>query len=103
MPDTTAAQAAWQAAKDEFPDCVDFKDTSILTCSSITDALTAVYAVEKEHARIHNASVMNKLLSTPVQIIMRLAPALDVFCQMEPMILCPIWGSLRLMCMVRAK
>ncbi|KAK8103185.1 hypothetical protein PG984_016331 [Apiospora sp. TS-2023a] len=98
--DRSSVQKAWLAAKDQFSDCLDDSASHILTRTTIHDALAAVDVLEREYAVTHKSDATKKALGSALYTISRLAPALDVFCQTEPMILCPIWGSVRLMCMV---
>lgn len=98
----TAAERAWKAAKDKFQGNLSDAEEAHLAHSTVGDAFKAVADVEQRYASSSRSRKAGALLRGPLAVVARLSPALDVFSQMEPSIMCPIWGSMRIMVMVAA-
>lgn len=95
------AERAWREAKDLFVGNLSDLEKSYLAHSTIIDAFSAVSDLEGQYELSSKSRKVGSLLRGPLEVVGRLAPALDVFSQVEPSIICPIWGSLRVMVMVR--
>ena len=98
-----AAERAWKAAKDKFKGNLSDAEEAHLAHSTINDAFKAVADVEQRYASSSRSRKAGALLRGPLEVVARLSPALDVFSQVEPSIMCPIWGSMRIMVMVAAQ
>jgi len=97
-----AAEQAWKAAKDAFQGNLSPAEEAHLAHSTISDAFKAVVDTEHRYVSSSRSRQAGALLRGPLEVVARLSPALDVFSQVEPSILCPIWGSMRIMVMVAA-
>ena len=98
----TAAEHAWKAAKDAFQGNLSPAEEAHLAHSTISDAFKEVADIEQRYASSSKSRKAGALLRGPLEVVARLSPALDVFSQIEPSIMCPIWGSMRIMVMVAA-
>jgi hypothetical protein len=98
-----AAEQAWKDAKDAFQGNLSPIEQTHLAHSTVGDAFKAVADIEEHHASSSRSRKAGSFLRGPLEVVARLSPALDVFSQVEPSILCPIWGSLRIMVMVTAQ
>lgn len=78
-------------------------DRQILTVSSPDDLTSIMKDWAKQHAKQSNTRKCLNSLKPLLDGLNRFAPAIDVFCNAEPLgILSLLWGSLRLVLIVRA-
>ena len=70
--------------------------------TSLDTLLGVVTDLDARHAQYSHSRRATSALKPLIESLNDLFPAFDVFAQMNTSILSPIWGSIRLMCTVRA-
>jgi hypothetical protein len=90
----------WEAAKARFLQGLSAAEVKKFKEATLENLFYDASATQKQHARGSKSWVWQQRLASLVDGIDDYGKALDVFPNMSPMILAPIWGSLRVVLQV---
>jgi hypothetical protein len=92
----------WDAAKARFLDGLSQKERQKFGDATPENLFYDASACQKKHARGSRSWVMQQKVTSLVEGIEDYGKALDVYANASSLILCPIWGSIRVVLHVSA-
>jgi len=86
----------WEAAKNRFLAGLSQEEVQKFKDATLENVFYGASASQKQHAQGSKAWMLQERLTSLVDGIMEYEKALDVYSNTSALILCPIWGSLRI-------
>ncbi len=95
------AQDAWTRARDRFMEDLNEAERSVYLQSSLEMIFYDVSAAQKRHQDSSTSRSIISKLQPLTAAIEQYGEALDVFVNAYPLALSPLWGSIRIVLLVR--
>jgi hypothetical protein len=92
---------AWERAKNLYLDDLNSDERKLFDGATPENLFYSASATQIQHQSSSRSRAAMQKLKPVVECLQNYGKAIDVFSNIEPLILCPIWGSIRVLLHVR--
>jgi hypothetical protein len=92
-----ACAGAWERARHDFEADLSTQERHLFTSTDVSHVLAEVKLAEQVHQRGSRARTFSQMIQPLVAAIDHYGQALDTISNSSSAVLCPLWGSLRVL------